>query len=79
MCVCVSDQDGAEPSGNSVACMNLLRLAHFLDCDAHRQRAERILRAFSTRILEVPTTMPEMTCALMFHHFPTTQVQLPPA
>ncbi|HEV2064188.1 MAG TPA: thioredoxin domain-containing protein, partial [Thermoanaerobaculia bacterium] len=38
--------DGAEPSGNSVQILNLLRLHEFTTNDAYRQRADRALAAF---------------------------------
>jgi len=37
--------DGAEPSGNSIAAMLLLRLAAHLDSDAYRERALQMLEA----------------------------------
>lgn len=40
------DHDGAEPSGNSVAAINLVRLASFFSqgqSDQYRQNAERLL------------------------------------
>ncbi len=39
------DYDGAEPSGNAVALVDLLRLAHFTDRADYREAAERTLRA----------------------------------
>jgi uncharacterized protein YyaL (SSP411 family) len=45
-----SDYDGAEPSGNSVAALNLLRLEEFTTDEHHRQVAERSFRAFSNRL-----------------------------
>ena len=39
------DYDGAEPSGNSVALIDLLRLAHFTDRADYREAAERTLGA----------------------------------
>ncbi len=41
--------DGAEPSGNSVQALNLLRLAELTTDDAYRRRAERVLRAGRAR------------------------------
>ena len=40
------DYDGAEPSGNSIAVLNLLRLAAITGREDFRQSAERTLRAF---------------------------------
>ncbi|XP_041977933.1 spermatogenesis-associated protein 20 [Aricia agestis] len=66
------DQDGAEPSGNSVACHNLQRLAvHGANT---RDAAQRILRAFATRLEQAPTALPEMMSALMFYNDSPTQV-----
>ena len=61
-----ADQDGAEPSANSVSCMNLLRLAEFLDSAPYRDKAVRMLTTFSDRINQIPVAVPEMVCALMF-------------
>ncbi len=60
------DHDGAEPSGNSVAALNLLRLAEitgrrdFLDC------ADRTLRAFAAQLHRAPAALPRMLAALAF-------------
>ena len=58
--------DGAEPSGNSVAMLNLLRLAEFTTDDHYRQLAEKGLRAFSTQLAQTPTSMPRMLAAVDF-------------
>ncbi|XP_049868902.1 spermatogenesis-associated protein 20 isoform X2 [Pectinophora gossypiella] len=75
------DQDGAEPSGNSVACHNLQRLAAYADKSAapeggerEREQAKRLLQAFSKRLNDSPTTLPEMISALMFYNDSPTQV-----
>ena len=60
------DQDGAEPSPNSVSCMNLLRLSYMLDCPEWSTMAERIIRVFAARINRVPEAVPELMTALMF-------------
>ncbi|GFG29853.1 hypothetical protein Cfor_04110 [Coptotermes formosanus] len=68
------DQDGAEPSGNSVAASNLLRLNAFLDRAELRDKAARLFTAFQTRLTRVPVALPEMTSALMFYHDSPTQI-----
>ena len=74
-----SDTDMAEPSGNSVAASNLLRLCAFLDRAELRDKAAKLFAAFSTRLTKVPFAMPEMTSALMFYHDSPTQVRDPSA
>jgi uncharacterized protein YyaL (SSP411 family) len=59
--------DGAEPSGNSVQALNLLRLLELTTGDRYRVRAERTLRAFGARLDEHPAALSEMLLALDFH------------
>ncbi|XP_064636883.1 spermatogenesis-associated protein 20-like isoform X2 [Lineus longissimus] len=61
------DQDGAEPSGNSVSIGNLLRLSQYLDNDSWRQQANKLLLTFHSRITQIPVAVPEMVSALMYH------------
>ncbi|MEW6209843.1 MAG: thioredoxin domain-containing protein, partial [Acidobacteriota bacterium] len=61
------DYDAAEPAGNSVAVMNLLRLAQMLNNEQWRALAERTLALFGSRLKEFPQAMPQMLCALDFH------------
>ena len=49
------DYDGAEPSGNSVMALLLLRLARMTDRADFRAAAERTLRAFASRMEESGT------------------------
>jgi uncharacterized protein YyaL (SSP411 family) len=58
--------DGAEPSGNSVAALNLLRLYEFTSDDRYRVRAERTLKAFAPRLTQAPASLSEMLLALDF-------------
>jgi uncharacterized protein YyaL (SSP411 family) len=58
------DYDGALPSGNSVAAMNLLRLAELTDDPDRRESAERIFRAFSGILASHPSSVPSLMCAL---------------
>jgi len=58
--------DGAEPSGNSVHALNLMRLHELTTDDGYRQRAERALQAFGGRIAQSPASLSEMLLALDF-------------
>jgi uncharacterized protein len=60
------DYDGAEPSGNSVAAMNLLRLAQMTDRKDFRDSADKALHAFATRITGMPSAVPQMLVAYEF-------------
>ncbi|MBS1858556.1 MAG: thioredoxin domain-containing protein [Acidobacteria bacterium] len=57
------DYDGAEPSGNSVAVSNLLRLAAITGRGDLRDSAGRALRAFGSRLSHVPVAIPRMLSA----------------
>ncbi len=59
--------DGAEPSGNSVAVMNLLRLHELTTDDRYRQRAVQCFRAFHPVFQQAPAALAEMILALDFH------------
>ncbi|GFQ03340.1 spermatogenesis-associated protein 20 [Phtheirospermum japonicum] len=59
------DHDGAEPSGNSVSLINLVRLASLVDLgsdDHYRHNAERLLAVFEKRLKETAMAMPLMCC-----------------
>ena len=60
------DYDGAEPSGNSVMALALLRLARITGRDDFRTAAERTLEAFSGRMLAGGAGLPQMLVAQMF-------------
>lgn len=60
------DYDGAEPSGNSVAALALLKLAAITDNKHFKDVAEKTLRHFSTRLQEFPQAVPHMLLALDF-------------
>lgn len=60
------EYDGAEPSGNSVATLALLRLAELVERNEFRDAAERTLRLFMPRMRSAPHVMPQMLCALDF-------------
>ena len=60
--------DGAEPSGNSVALLNLLRLGELTTRDTYRKRAEKSLTAFSGALSRAPMSLSEMLLALDFYY-----------
>jgi uncharacterized protein YyaL (SSP411 family) len=60
------DYDGAEPSPNSVAAMNLLRLAQMTDKRAWTEKAQKTFGAFAQRLQTLPEALPQMVAALDF-------------
>ena len=60
------DYDGAEPSGNSVATLALLKLAAITDREDFKNPAEATLRLFSPRLEKIPQAVPYMVLALDF-------------
>lgn len=74
VCIPPSDQDGAEPSANSVSASNLLRLSHYCGRREWLQRSQQLLAAFSDRLTRVPIALPEMVQALMAEHSELQQV-----
>ena len=57
------DYDGAEPSGNSVALMNLLRLHRITGRADYQASARRLIGTFAARVVSTPYAMPQMLCA----------------
>ncbi|KAM9715705.1 spermatogenesis-associated protein 20 isoform 2-T3 [Menidia menidia] len=68
------DQDGAEPSANSVSASNLLRLSHYTGRQEWLQKSQQLLAAFSDRLTKVPIALPEMVRALMAEHYTLKQI-----
>jgi len=68
------DYDGAEPSGNSVATLNLLRLHELTDDDTYRVRAEAALAAFSSSLTEQGRAVPKLMMALDWRHDRVRQI-----
>ena len=60
------DYDGAEPSGNSVATLALLKLAAITGREEFKQPTEATLRLFAQRLQNFPQAMPFMLHALDF-------------
>jgi uncharacterized protein YyaL (SSP411 family) len=60
------DYDGAEPAGNSVAIMALLKLAAITDNAEFKTKAEKSLKLFASGLSENPEGMPLMLQAASF-------------
>ncbi len=68
--------DGATPSSNSVAAMNLLRLAAFTGEDSRRRRADEVLSAFAAVVEQASPAFPRLLCALDFRTDSSREVVL---
>jgi uncharacterized protein YyaL (SSP411 family) len=60
------DYDGAEPSGNSVAVLSLLKLAAITERKDFKDAAEKTLRLFSERLQRTPQAVAFMLMAFDF-------------
>jgi hypothetical protein len=58
------DYDGAEPSGNSMAALNLCRLSALTSNHRYRPMADKTLAAFSGSMKRSPRSLPKMLTAL---------------
>ncbi|MBI3586998.1 MAG: DUF255 domain-containing protein [Ignavibacteriales bacterium] len=58
--------DGAEPTGNSIAILNLLRLSHMTNNQAYAEMATETLGFFSERLSNMPNATPQFLTALDF-------------
>ncbi len=60
------DYDGAEPAGNSVAVLSLLRLAEISGRKDFAEAAEKTLRLLAPRLHELPQAAPHLLIGLAF-------------
>jgi uncharacterized protein YyaL (SSP411 family) len=60
------DYDSAEPTGNSIAVMDLLRLSQLTENKDYYDKAIESLKLFSGKMSEQPYATPQMLCALDF-------------
>jgi uncharacterized protein YyaL (SSP411 family) len=68
--------DGAEPSGNSIAALNLLRLSSLLKNESHKEYAKKIFQTFSKTIEVNGTFLPQMLVALDYYHSQAKEIVL---
>jgi uncharacterized protein YyaL (SSP411 family) len=59
--------DGALPSGNSIAVLNLLRLSEYTTKESYWKRAEKALKSFSGILTTNPVALSEMLLAVDFY------------
>ncbi|MFN2507899.1 MAG: thioredoxin domain-containing protein [Chthoniobacterales bacterium] len=66
--------DMAEPSPNSVAALNLLRIGYLLDDADARDRGNRTIQAFAKQLETAPGSMPQMLVALAWSRAKAKQI-----
>jgi uncharacterized protein YyaL (SSP411 family) len=66
--------DGAEPSPNSAAAMNLLRLAHISGREEWRAKADKLFAGLGPKFISHPEALPAMASALDFALAPTRHI-----
>jgi len=59
--------DGSIPSGNSVACRNLLRLYHYTENAGYLERADTMLRLYADQMRQQPFGFANMLCTVDFY------------
>ncbi len=67
------DYDGAEPSPNSIAALNLMRLGEMTGRAEFDELAKKTIRAFATQLVRIPSAMPQMLVALHWLQQPPRQ------
>jgi uncharacterized protein YyaL (SSP411 family) len=67
-------QDGATPAGNSVALMNLVRLAEIQDRPDLREKAERTMQAMAGSVRQTPMGFDRLLLAVDTYFVPGTEV-----
>jgi len=70
------DYDGAVPAGNSIAALNLQRLALLTGDDVYRNRAEALLKGFGSALRRYGRGLPKLLTALDFYLDEPLQVVL---
>ncbi|KZC07269.1 Spermatogenesis-associated protein 20 [Dufourea novaeangliae] len=68
--------DGAEPSGNSIAAENLLRLADYLDRGELKDKAAHLFGSFRRLLMQRPISLPQLVSALVRYHDDSTQIYI---
>jgi hypothetical protein len=67
-------RDSAVPAGNSIALLNLLRLAKYQSRDDLRDKAVQTMQAFAVRVNEQPFGFERFLAGVDFHQNPTQEI-----
>ncbi len=70
------DYDSAEPSPNSVAALNLLRLGHMLAREDLQAKGEKVLKLFGKSLEQHPFSVPVMVSALDYQRHGEMEIVL---
>lgn len=68
------DYDGAEPSANSIAALNLLRFSRMLHDQQMEKQATQIFNTAASTLQEMPTAVPQLFAALQFSKWSPSQL-----
>ena len=68
------DYDGAEPSGNSIALFNLLRLNRITGLAEFETSARKLIAAFHGKLAAAPYGLPQMLAACEFDMAPQREI-----
>jgi uncharacterized protein YyaL (SSP411 family) len=68
--------DNAEPSGNAIAILNLLRLSHMLGIEHYHEMATKSIMCFSHAIEQTPQLLPQFLIAVDFSFSKPMQIVL---
>lgn len=68
------DQDGAEPSGNSISSLNLLKLGTYTENPDYREMAQKIFSSYNETLENFPVALPEMINGLMLFNQSPIQI-----
>ena len=71
-----ADQDGAEPSPNSVSARNLLRLGILLDSENYRSKAKMTFMACEEMLDKYPMALTQMLIAYLDFLHPPPEVRM---
>ncbi|OHB73681.1 MAG: thioredoxin [Planctomycetes bacterium RBG_16_41_13] len=66
--------DGATPSGNAIALLNLLRLGRITGNPSYEALADNLIKAFSGAIMQYPSGYTQFMCALDFALGPSKEI-----